>query len=234
MPDDNFAPYAPAKAVVGVLDTARDRGLYDPVTLTGLARVGVPTSMAPRTLQALRFLGLVDEDGKQLESFARLRRAKTEEFPGVLAEIVQAAYLPVFTVVNPATDGDTAIGDAFRGYEPGNQREKMITLFRGLCIRAGIIPASAAKPKGGAPKRPVGGALAPKPKTPKRDAVVDEQRATDGQTGDEGGAVDLRLITAIIQQLPRERRWSAARRERWLAAITSAVDLLIETQEGSG
>jgi hypothetical protein len=162
-----------------------------------------------------------------------MSRAKTEEFPGVLAEIVQAAYLPVFTIVSPATDSDTAILDAFRGFEPKNQRDKMISLFRGLCIRAGIIAASAAKPKGGAPKRAVGGALAPKPRTVKREPVVEEERLADG-SGDDGGAVDIRLITAIIQQLPRERRWTAGRRERWLAAITSAVDLLIETQEGPG
>lgn len=230
MADDNFAPYAPAKAVVGVIDQLRKQGLPEPLTLTGLERVGVATSMTPRTLQTLRFLGMIDEGGNRLENYDRLSRAKTDEFPGVLAEIVQAAYLQVFTIVNPATDTDTAIADAFRGFEPQNQRGKMISLFRGLCVRAGIIPASAA-PKGGAPKRSVGGALAPKPGTPKREPAPEPERSAET---DDGGAVDIRLITAIIQQLPRERRWSAARRERWLAAITSAVDLLIETEEGKG
>jgi hypothetical protein len=140
MADDNFAPYAPAKAVVGVINQLRDKGLPNPVTGMVLERIGVAASMTPRTLQALRFLGLVDEDGNWLENLERLSRAKTEEFPGVLAEIVQAAYLPVFTIVNPATDSDTAISDAFRGFEPRNQRDKMIALFRGLCVRAEIIP----------------------------------------------------------------------------------------------
>jgi hypothetical protein len=233
MPDDNFAPYAPAKAVVGVINQLRDKGLPNPVTGMVLERIGVAASMTPRTLQGLRFLGLIDEEGNWLENLERLSRAKTEEVPGVLAEIVQAAYLPVFTIVNPATDSDTSISDAFRGFEPRNQRDKMIALFRGLCIRAEIIPASTAKPKGGAPKRAVGGALTAKPRTLKREPVADD-RPGDTPVFDDGGAVDIRLITAIIQQLPRERKWSAGRRERWLAAITSAVDLLIETQEGPG
>ena len=164
-------------------------------------------------------------------SFERLRQAKTEEFPGVLAEIIQAAYLPVFTIVNPATDSDTAIADAFRGYEPGPQRQKMISLFRGLCVRAGIVEPS--RPTGGAPKRPVGGALPPRAKmTKKASDPTPPDRTADKPTDD--GTVDIRLITAIIQQLPRERYWSSGRRERWIAALTSAVDLLIEVREGAG
>ncbi|MBA2275802.1 MAG: DUF5343 domain-containing protein [Chloroflexi bacterium] len=99
-------------------------------------------------MQALRFLGLVDEGGNRLEGFEQLRRANTDEYPGVLAEVVRAAYLPVFTIVDPATDSDTAIADAFRGYEPAAQREKMISIFRGLCVRAGLIPAET-RAKGG-------------------------------------------------------------------------------------
>lgn len=225
MTDPVFAPYAPAKAVTSVIDRLRDRGLPDPLTTGALEQIGIPGSMAPRTLQALRFLGLVDEGGNRLESFEILRRAKTEEFPTALAEIVRAAYLPVFTIVDPGTDSDTSIADAFRGYEPSAQREKMISLFRGLCIRAGIIK-SGSKP-GGAPKKPVGGALAPRPKAAKKTPETPADRIPEGRPLEDSG-VDIRLITAIIQQLPRERRWSTGRRDRWLAAITSAVDLLIE------
>ena len=115
MAEQTFAPYAPAKAVLGVVERFRDRGLPEPLTTGALEQVGVPASMAPRTMQALRFLGLVDEGGNRLEGFEQLRRAKTDEYPGVLAEMVRAAYLPVFTIVDPATDSDTAIADAFRG-----------------------------------------------------------------------------------------------------------------------
>lgn len=231
MAEPNFAPYAPAKAVLNVIERFRDRGLPDPLTSGVLEQIGVPASMAPRTLQSLRFLGLIDEGGNRLESFERLRQAKTDEYPGVLAEIVRAAYLPVFTIVDPATDSDTSIADAFRGYEPGAQRAKMISLFRGLCVAAGLIPVGN-RPAGGAPKKPVGGAFLSKPRAATKRAAPEEQEPKRvGEPRSDDGGVDIRLITAIIQQLPRERRWSASRRDRWLAAITSAVDLLIEVKE---
>lgn len=225
-----FAPYAPAKAVLSVIDRYRNRGLADPLTTGNLEQVGVPASMGPRTLQALRFLGLVDEGGNRLESFEQLKRAKTDEYPAQLAEIVHAAYLPVFTVVDPATDTDVALADAFRGYEPGAQRGKMLALFRGLCSAAGIVDGDR-RPKGGAPKKPTGGALAPRAKAPKKPLPPTDAPAPE-RTADDEGVVDIRLITAIIQQLPRERRWTSSRRKRWLGAIESAVDLLIEVEDG--
>ena len=78
MAEQNFAPYAPAKAVLGVIQKYRDRGLPAPLTPGVLEQVGVPASMAARTLQALRFLGLIDEGGNRLPSFDNLQRAKTD------------------------------------------------------------------------------------------------------------------------------------------------------------
>lgn len=236
MAETTFAPYAPAKAVLTVIERLRDRGLPDPLTSAALEHVGIQPSMAPRTLQALRFLGLLDEGGNRLESFEQLRKAKTDEYPAMLAGMVRAAYLPVFTIVDPATDSDTAIADAFRGYEPAAQREKMISLFRGLGIRAELIPAGN-RANGGAPKKPVGVAPHPKSKPPASRKSQERQPTPGGidrRATDEGVGVDIRLITAIIQQLPKERRWSTGRRDRWLTAITSAVDLLIEVDEGAG
>jgi hypothetical protein len=151
--DDNFAPYAPTKAVVTVLDRFRERGLPDPLTIANLEQIGIQASNAPRTLQALRFLGLVDEGGNRLPAFNGLRQAKTEEYPGQLAEIIRSAYLPIFTIVDPATDSDIAISDAFRGYEPASTREKMVSLFMGLCRAAGIVTERPARRPGTAPRR---------------------------------------------------------------------------------
>lgn len=230
MSEQNFAPYAPAKAVLGVIQRFRSRGLPDPITSGVLEQVGVPTSMTARTMQAFRFLGLIDEGGNRLASLDNLQRATTEEYPVQLAEIVRAAYLPVFSLVNPAMDSDTAIADAFRPYEPRAQRDKMIALFRGLCVEAGI---TAARPRssGGAPKRQVGGALSMRSRasTPRRV----ERTLTDDVSPrlDTDGAMDTRVLTALIQQLPKERRWTTSRRARWFVTFESAVDFLVEIDD---
>ena len=232
MAEQNFAPYAPAKAVLGVIQKFRDRGLPDPLTAGVLEQVGVPRSMSARTLQGLRFLGLIDEGGNRLPSFDNLQRAKTDEYPGQLAEIVRAAYLPVFTIVDPAVDTDTAIADAFRGYEPRAQRDKMIALFRGLCVEAAIMDA---RPRavGGAPKRQVGGALSMRSRStiPKR---AEGRRVDQDQPrGETEGAIDTRVLTALIQQLPKDRRWTSARRDRWFAMFGSAVDFVVEVDDAA-
>ncbi len=227
------APYAPAKAVLEVVDRYRDRGLPDPLTQDGLVQVGIAQTMASRTLAALRFLALVDEGGNRLEAFERLRRASTEEYPGILAEVVQAAYLPIFTIVNPAEDGDIAVSDAFRRYEPANQREKMVALFHALCQASGIEPVKPRRRRVRAERAdaPRQGRLprTPTPPPSREDSAVSPEG--DGATHEEPGSIDYRLITAIIQQLPRDGRWTKERRERWLSAMTSAVDLVLEVND---
>jgi hypothetical protein len=90
----------------------------------------------------VKFLGLVDSRGGLTEAAERIRRASTEEYPGLLAEIIRAAYGPVFTVVDPAQDSEVKVADAFRQYDPAGQREKMVTLFLGLCEEAEIVQKS--------------------------------------------------------------------------------------------
>ena len=226
--DDNYAPYAPYKAVHGVISRYRERGLPDPLTPASLEPIGVAAGLTARTLRALRFLGLVDEEGGRIEPFERLKRATTDEYPSQLSEIVRAAYVPIFTIVDPATDSDTAIADAFRRFEPSAQRDSMIRLFRSLCEEAGIIKAVTTvrqQPTRRAPD-------APKPKQatagPKRQTEQEHQQ----ERKDENLGSDYRLISAVIQRLPRDGKWTADKRDRWLQALTSAVDLLIEIEEG--
>ena len=236
--EEQFAPYAPAKSVLLPINRYRERGLNWPLTAKSLEQIGVPDSMAPRTLQALRFLGLVGEDDQATESFKRIKQASEEEYPSQLAEVIRAAYLPVFSIVDPGRDGDVAIVDAFRRYDPSAQREKLVALFRGLCMEAGIIqpksrPRETTRSKPRADGQPKTNAATPKAPTGQKQPPPDPaQRDGQGHEGD--GGVDLRLITAIIQQLPRGQRWTAARRAKWIQTMTAAVDLLFETEEGGG
>ena len=135
-------PYAPVKNVLDVVHRLRDRGVPIPLTADSLTTIGVPDGNAPRTLQALKFLGLVDGKGQLTESAERLRRANTDEYPTLFAEVIRSAYVPVFQLVDPALDDEIKVADAFRQYDPAGQREKMVTLFMGLCEEAVIVAPS--------------------------------------------------------------------------------------------
>ena len=226
---DNYAPYAPYKSVQSVITRYRERGLPEPLTSAELQRIGVPASMAPRTLQALRFLGLVDKDGNRLEPFERLKRATTQEYPDQLAEIVRAAYLPVLQIVDPAQDSDVAISDAFRRFEPSAQRDKMIGLFRGLAEEAGIIPRTKPRQRAGGRKPDAQLRTTPIASRPAKQPTTEA-----GTQSTEESVRDYRLVAAVIQQLPREPKWTKIKRDRWLQALTAAVDLLFEVEEADG
>ena len=60
---DSSAPYAPASAIIELIDKYRNRGL--PSTITGevLGKAGVSDSLIPRTLQALQTLELINDQG---------------------------------------------------------------------------------------------------------------------------------------------------------------------------
>jgi hypothetical protein len=134
-----FAPYAPILNVVEFIHTVRDRDMPQPVTPATLQAIGIPEGNAPRTLQALKFLHVLQEDGFYDAAAQRLKLAGTDEYPEILAELVRDAYQLVFKVVDPASDPEYRIADAFRQYQPDGQRSRMVTLFMGLCAEAGIV-----------------------------------------------------------------------------------------------
>ena len=184
--DPDFAPYAPTRAVVDTITRFRDRGLPAPLTPQTLQTIGIAETMAPRTLQALRFLGLLDDDDNPTELFQRIKRASTDEYKGQLAEVLRSAYLRVFSIVDPATDGDIAVADAFRAFEPSKQRAKMISLFRGLCAEAGIIEQARQR---SITRRPRANSTQPRPK--KQDTEGTQQAPPTANSGTNGGNVVL-------------------------------------------
>src|SRR5439155_5885572 len=163
-------------------------------------------------------------------------RSTSTEYPQVLAEILRAAYAPVFAVADPARDGEIAINDAFRHYEPRAQRPRMVIVFRGLCQEAGLIEGGPPTARSRARRESSEGtpATARRTPTPIRQNQPPEGGAAPSQppTPPPDGA-DYRLLSALIQQLPKDAKWSKSRRDRWVQAMTAGVDLLIEiTEEG--
>ncbi|MCA1695741.1 MAG: DUF5343 domain-containing protein [Actinobacteria bacterium] len=146
---DGQAPYAPTEAVMDVIDGYRTKHPHTPFTAENIQPLGVSPSIAPRTLQALRLLDLIDGDGNPTAAMDGLREAPAGEFAARLAEVLRAAYPEVFAYKDPASDSPEDMVEVFRFYRPASMQPRMIRVFYGLCARAGIIDAPPAIERSG-------------------------------------------------------------------------------------
>lgn len=239
-PSVQHVPYAPPTAVVGVIRQLRNRGLTEPVTSSSLQQVGVSPGNAARTLQTLRFLGLVGDEGNITNTFKRLKQAKTDEYPATLAEVLHGTYHSVFNVVDPAEDEMIQIEDAFRLFEPSKQRGRMVTLFLGLCHEAELVPEDRAPKVQPQPRQQRSTGQRTKRTTPPEKSRQPEQPPAEETQGDKAEetardypltARDYPLVKAVVSQLPESGVWTQKRRDLWVQAMTSAVDLTVEVKE---
>jgi hypothetical protein len=169
--DGGIAPYAPTHAVTKVLDAFRASLPADgPITQNTLTRLGVPTTIQPRTLQALRILDLVDEEGRPTQDFVAFKHAPHDKYKGVLAEMLRRAYAPVFTIVgaDPKAKTRLQITDAFLTYTPSTLRARMVSLFMGLCEYVGLLDKSSTR-------------------TPAKSTQAPKPAKSTGQTGTRNG-----------------------------------------------
>lgn len=242
MPIEKQAPYAPAKAVLTILDKYRNRGLQGPIDLEVLTRAGVSESLAPRTLQALKLLDLIDEAGKPLESLEALRLARKEEYEQVFAAYLRRVYADVFQYVDPAADEEEGIRDAFRSYEPRGQQVRMVTLFLALAEHAGIR--DPAKFSNGNPSRPPAPRRAavtnPRPRSarpaaehdspPPRNPPPPPPPAGQGHGGGAGRRLPEGLppaVAGLLASLPAEGEgWTKVKRDRFLATFAAVLDFV--------
>jgi hypothetical protein len=236
------APYNRTEPGIRTIRKIHEVGLPDPIIPATLERIGVNPHNAYQTIQMLRFLGIIDEKGHHTETYERLRRATTSDYGAVLAEIIRAAYHPVFAITNPAEDDMVAISDAFKNYyEPAAQRQRMVTLFLALCAEGGIT-VNAEKPRRDPqPRRVHPRTRGTKPTDRKTQASKSDADDTSG-TGNmdnqaprqesrqesEDVAPDYRVLALMLQHLPKDGQWTQVRRDKWVNMMTAAVDGLVE------
>jgi len=131
-------PYAPPENVTRILSRVRQSGIRK-LDTAYLGQLGMNEAMAPRSLRALQFLGFIDKTGAPLQTLADYYAATSDEAACELfAAAIRSSYEVIFRAVNPASDGREKIEQAFRVMAPPGQRNRMVTLFLGLCRQAGL------------------------------------------------------------------------------------------------
>lgn len=226
---DQPAPYAPASAILDLIERHRNKGLPAMVDADVLARAGVSDSLIPRTLQALKTLDLLNEDGRPSEVFEGIRLAPTAEYQQRLSEWLTAAYADALSYVDPATDDEVAMRDAFRKYIPTGQQSRMVSLFMGLFTAAGVMPQRA---KGSPPKRntQASGSAKSKPGlTNSQKASVRSlggMRPPQAETRPPAFAGSLPpAIAGLLATLPPDGGyWTKERRDGFMATLGAVID----------
>jgi hypothetical protein len=217
---NNPAPYATPSAVLDIIGRYRNRGLPSPVNRDVLGRAGIADTLIPRTLQTLYALDLIDpETGIPTATFEGLRLAPEPEFKSRLADWLKGAYGEVFGFVDPLTDDETRIRDAFRGYEPVGQQGRMVSLFQGLCAAAGLgpeKPAASASRTSGLRVMQFKSSQPRRASMPKQPSSLTSRPATIPLPGP---------LAGLLASLPlQEEGWTRDERENFVATFGVVLD----------
>jgi hypothetical protein len=219
---DQPAPYAPASAVIDIVERYRTRGLPTPINGDVLARAGTSESLIPRTIQALQSLDLITAEGMPSQVLEGIRLAPEAEYQQRLLDWLHATYADALQFVDPATADENAVRDAFRNYKPIGQQGRMVSLFTGLFKAAGVAPEKASS---GAPRKKAPIALKkvhpfkkPKPK-------VEQAPDLNGvNTMSFDGALPP-AISGLLASLPMHGEgWTKAQREAFMTTFGVVLD----------
>ncbi len=138
-----------------------------------------------------------------------------------MAEWLNAAYADALSFVDPATDDEVAIRDAFRKYVPTAQQGRMVTLFIGLFKAAGVMPdrtkqSTPAKPRftSGKPYKP------PQGQPTRQAANIGQSRQHYVPSGSLPAA-----ISGLLATLPPEGKyWTKERRDQFYVTFGVVLD----------
>ena len=222
---DKPAPYAPAKTILELVDRYRNRGLVFPVTADVLVRAGVPESLVPRTLQAFVTLDLFNDAGNPTQTLEDIRLAPEADYKKHLQNWLKSAYADVFQFVDPTTDDESRIRDAFRSYQPQGQQSRMVTLFQGLCAAAGLVPEKEAKTAASATSSRRYRAV-PTP------SAVRSPQASVGRAQSRNSTDLPPALSGLLQSLPSDgNSWTKEKRQKFLNAFGTVLDLCFPVVE---
>jgi hypothetical protein len=164
------APYASTGSITAVIEKHRQVGLQS-MSLQRLQQIGITEALAPRTMHTLTILDFYDDQGNVTPEFDALKKVPEHDFKPRLAALLREAYAPVLEVLDPATATLLDVENAFRGFEPTGQIPRMVQLFMGLMIYAGVMPEDRRKATPGG--RPPGSRAAGSGNGKKKDAAPD-------------------------------------------------------------
>lgn len=221
---DQPGPYGPASGVIGLIERHRNKGLPAPVDADVLGRAGITPSLIPRTLQTLAALDLLTEDGKPSEALEGLRLTPEAEYKQRVAEWLTGTYADALQFVDPATDDETKIRDAFRNYKPIGQQGRMVSLFIALFAYAGIGPERVARPPAKrSPANP-----APKPRPPAKPTSDPSKPPIVHADGNLPPA-----LSGLLTSLPAlGANWTEDGRDKFMLTFGTLVDLFYPVSQG--
>jgi hypothetical protein len=168
-----------------------------------LARFGVSESLVPRTVQSLRLLELIEDDGNPTDALRTMAKAGSDELQERVAAHLRSVYSDVFALIDgaPASATPEALEKAFRSYTPAGQLARMVGLFVGLCEYAGLMPPGKASSNGASTR--------PRPVRPRPTRVRTQQDRGSGNAGGKGDetpepapASEHPAIKAFVNSLP--------------------------------
>ena len=235
--DEVFRPYAPPANVVAVLQRLRRMNTPPRVTREFLRGAEITESLVPRVVATLRFLELTNEADEPTDTLRALVTGTEEEYRELLGQVLRTAYAEDFENVDPSTDPQDRIINAFQRYTPRSQHQRQVMLFLGLCREAGIATADAPRERGlrgtyarsaraGAP----GGARQPRqqPPTPPGGGAGQQEQAAEQFLG-----ITMEDAALMPEQEFRDV-WQALGKMFRLRALRQHSDRLRQGQEEPG
>lgn len=213
-----FAPYAPPATVLKVLRGMRGRELPEALDAAYIGRFDISRALALRVIQALRFLGFVDESRAPTHLLLNAVRGSDHQYRRALADSLRSAYPEIFQ--GRQVVGESDLAAAFATFIPVSQRYRMVLLFLGLCQEAGIPIQRELRASG-------------QLRLPFPPAAQSRRSRVGSSSGSVlPDALQSGIIRGLIENLPRPGgRFRRRQQAAWLQTMRHALALVYEADD---